>query len=237
MRRPALAVLALTMLALTGCSNQPVEPTPVAAPTSSGPSYTTTTSAPATPDELYLADFLDTPGLSSTMGDAELISLGRQVCDVMSYREYPREQLIAELGASKFGPVVMEVMVDAANLNLCPQYSFPSARAPAVAPPAPAEPEMTVSQGNALDQASSYLSYTAFSRTGLIDQLEYEGYTNDDATFAVDHVTVDWMVQAEKKAASYLDYTSFSRSGLIDQLEYEGFTSEQAEHGVDSVGL
>jgi hypothetical protein len=96
---------------------------------------------------------------------------------------------------------------------------------------------MTVSQENALDQADNYLSFSAFSRTGLIDQLEYEGYSTADSTFAVDNVTVDWMVQAEKKAQSYLDFTSFSRSGLIDQLEYEGFTADQAEHGADSVGL
>lgn len=96
---------------------------------------------------------------------------------------------------------------------------------------------MTVSQENALDQADSYLSYSAFSRTGLIDQLEYEGYSTADATFAVDNVTVDWMVQAERKAQSYLDFSSFSRSGLINQLEYEGLTSDQAEHGADSVGL
>ncbi|MBW0119566.1 Ltp family lipoprotein, partial [Pseudonocardia abyssalis] len=79
--------------------------------------------------------------------------------------------------------------------------------------------------------------FMAFSRSGLIKQLEFEGFSTADATFAVDTVDVDWMVQAEKSAQSYLDFTSFSRSGLIDQLEFEGFTSEQARHGADSVGL
>lgn len=96
---------------------------------------------------------------------------------------------------------------------------------------------MTVSQENALGSAESYLNFSAFSRSGLIAQLEFEEYSTADATFAVDTVAVDWMEQAEKKAQSYLDYSSFSRSGLIDQLEFEGFTPDEAEHGVNSVGL
>lgn len=95
----------------------------------------------------------------------------------------------------------------------------------------------TVSQSNAVNRAKSYLDYTAFSRQGLIEQLEYEGFSNADATYGADHSGADWMEQAAKKAESYLEYSSFSRSGLIDQLEYEGFTHEQAVHGVNSVGL
>jgi len=36
--------------------------------------------------------------------------------------------------------------------------------------------------------AQSYLDYSSFSRTGLIEQLEYEGYTHDQAVFGVDSV-------------------------------------------------
>src|SRR5699024_9778782 len=46
------------------------------------------------------------------------------------------------------------------------------------------------SQQNALDSAESYLSISAFSRSSLIDQLEFEGFSNADATWAVDNVTV-----------------------------------------------
>lgn len=96
--------------------------------------------------------------------------------------------------------------------------------------------ELTIGQTNALRKAASYLDYMAFSYSGLVDQLEYEGYSTDDATFAVDHCGADWNEQAAKKAQSYLDFMSFSRSGLIDQLLYEGFTQEQAEYGVSAVG-
>lgn len=99
----------------------------------------------------------------------------------------------------------------------------------------------TVAQQNAYRSAVSYLDYTAFSRTGLIGQLEYEGFSTGDAEFAIARLEaeggVDWNAQAAASAANYLDYTSFSRSGLIDQLIYEGFTPEQAEYGVSTTGL
>ena len=95
----------------------------------------------------------------------------------------------------------------------------------------------TVAQQNALRSAENYLDYTAFSRTGLIKQLEYEEYSTEDATWAVDRVTVDWNEQAAKSAKNYLEFSSFSRSGLIDQLIFEGFTQEQAVYGVSQTGL
>jgi hypothetical protein len=98
--------------------------------------------------------------------------------------------------------------------------------------------DLTTSQRNALATAASYLKTNmAFSYSGLVKQLEFEGFSNEDATFAVDHCGADWMEQAEKSAKSYLSFMSFSRSGLINQLEFEGFTAEQAAHGADSVGL
>jgi hypothetical protein len=102
--------------------------------------------------------------------------------------------------------------------------------------PAP-EPELTVAQEQAIGSAESYLRYSGFSRTGLIDQLEFEGFTSEDAEFAVDYLDVDWKEQAVRVAQGYLDYSHFSRQGLIDQLEFEGFTHKQAEHGANEVGL
>ena len=73
----------------------------------------------------------------------------------------------------------------------------------------------------------------AFSYSGLIEQLEYEGYSTEEATYAVDNCGADWKEQAAKKAEEYLKSMSFSKSGLIEQLEYEGFTHEQAVYGAD----
>ena len=94
-------------------------------------------------------------------------------------------------------------------------------------------PELTSGQENALRTADDYLAFSAFSRTGLIEQLEFEGYSNADASFAVDYLDVNWKEQAAKSAQQYLDMSGFSRSGLIEQLEFEGYTTEQATYGVD----
>ncbi|MBP3637441.1 MAG: Ltp family lipoprotein [Clostridia bacterium] len=96
---------------------------------------------------------------------------------------------------------------------------------------------VTIGQKNALRKAIDYLDYTAFSRSGLIDQLKFEGFTDSEATYGVDHCGADWNEQAILKARDYLDYTSFSRQGLIDQLEFEGFSNAQAVYGVDSCNV
>lgn len=95
---------------------------------------------------------------------------------------------------------------------------------------------ITMGQQNALRSALQYLNTMAFSKSGLIDQLEYEGYSTEEATYAVENCGADWNEQAAKSAQNYINTMSFSRSGLIDQLIYEGFTQEQAEYGVSAVG-
>ncbi|MCJ8505784.1 Ltp family lipoprotein [Kocuria flava] len=118
---------------------------------------------------------------------------------------------------------------------------------PATAESGPAEAETeadnaeqssaTVAQRNAIRSAENYIDFSAFSRSGLIDQLEFEGYSTADATFAVDSLDIDYNEQAAKSAANYLETSAFSRSGLIDQLMFEGYTAEQATYGVDQTGL
>lgn len=95
----------------------------------------------------------------------------------------------------------------------------------------------TLSQRNAVKKAESYLRYQAFSHDGLVDQLEFEGFSNADAVYGADNCGADWNEQAVKMAKSYLRFQSFSREGLIVQLEFEKFTHEQAVYGVDNSGL
>lgn len=98
------------------------------------------------------------------------------------------------------------------------------------------EGNLTLGQKNALSKAVSYLEWSAFSQSGLADQLEYEGFTPEEAAYAARNCGADWNEQAAKKAASYLEWSSFSRQNLIEQLEYEGFTHEQAVYGVTACG-
>lgn len=93
--------------------------------------------------------------------------------------------------------------------------------------------DTTSGMRNALKAAKNYLSVMPFSYEGLIEQLEYEGYSHSEAVYGADNCGADWYEQAVKSAENYLDIMAFSRSGLIEQLEYEGFTHDQAVYGVD----
>lgn len=93
----------------------------------------------------------------------------------------------------------------------------------------------TTGDKNALAQAEKYLNSMAFSKKGLQEQLEYEGYTSTESFYAVCNCGANWNEQAVSKARAYLRSGSFSRSALIEQLEYEGFTKDQAEYAASQV--
>jgi Host cell surface-exposed lipoprotein len=131
-------------------------------------------------------------------------------------------------------PEVRKATTALEDATVAPEESEP---AKAAEPAEPAEPAETAEQENARRSAESYIDTAAFSRSGLIAQLKYEGYSRADATYAVDAIAVDWNEQAAKSAQSYLDTSPFSRSGLIAQLKYEGFTQAQATYGVNAAGL
>ncbi|MGR9049752.1 Ltp family lipoprotein [Halobacillus faecis] len=99
------------------------------------------------------------------------------------------------------------------------------------------EDSITVSQKQAVAMAEHYINFMAFSKSGLIDQLEFEGFSTEDATYGVENITVDWQEQAVIKAEEYLDFMAFSRQGLIDQLVFEGFSQEHAAYAASQVGL
>lgn len=98
------------------------------------------------------------------------------------------------------------------------------------------ESTITLGMENALEKSKSYMELTGFSYQGMIDQLEYEKYTHEEAVYAADNCGADWKEEAVKKAKEYLNLTSFSRQGLIDQLKYDKFTEEEAEYAVDKIG-
>ena len=124
-----------------------------------------------------------------------------------------------------------------AGLLLVPVAATTVTAAPVTTTAHTAAVSTSVAQTQAIREAKSYLRYTSFSRTGLIEQLEYEGYGRKISARAVDSLKVNWNKQAAKEAKSYLRYTSFSHKGLYEQLRYEGYTASQAKYGVRSVGL
>jgi hypothetical protein len=127
--------------------------------------------------------------------------------------------------------------VNAAATTAAPTHNAAATHNAAPVATKPAKPALTTAQRNAAKQAQNYIDLTGFSRSGLIKQLAFDGFSTADATAGVDSINVDWMVQATRKAADYMALTAFSRSGLIKQLMFDGFTAAQAAHGADSVGL
>ena len=96
---------------------------------------------------------------------------------------------------------------------------------------------ITQSQIQASKKAKEYLNIMAFSAEGLIKQLEFDKFSEEDSEYAVEHCGANWKEQAKKKAKEYLSLMAFSHDRLVEQLEYDGFTEEEAEYGVSLVGL
>lgn len=95
-------------------------------------------------------------------------------------------------------------------------------------------------QQEAVDEGRDYLDSSAFSKQGLIDQLDSDygaQYKKKDAEKAVaflDKYEVNWNKQAVRAAKEYRESSHFSTQGLIDQLDsdYGGqFTHSQAVYG------
>ena len=95
----------------------------------------------------------------------------------------------------------------------------------------------TLSQRNAIRKAEDYLRFMAFSKIGLIEQLEFEGFSKEDATYAVNNISVDWNEQAYEKGQSYLNMMGFSEDGLREQLEFEGFTKSEIDYAINKIGF
>ncbi len=160
----------------------------------------------------------------------------------------PNNQVISQTPAAGTPGVAggaVSVILSSGPAQPAPAAPAPVEAAPQPKPAAPAEPEpvapveprFSVSEQNAIESAESYLNFSAFSKKGLIKQLEFEGFSNADANVAVANISVNWKAQAVKSAQAYLEFSSFSRSSLIDQLKFEGFTSAQARYAATQVGL
>ena len=96
--------------------------------------------------------------------------------------------------------------------------------------------EVTLGMKNALSSANSYLDILSFSYQALIEQLEYEKYSHEEAVYAANNCGANWYEQALDSAKSYLDIMSFSYPELVEQLLYEKYTYDQAVYAVNNCG-
>jgi len=97
--------------------------------------------------------------------------------------------------------------------------------------------EPTIEQKNALRKAESYSSTMNMSKQGIYNQLtsSFEGFSAEDAQYAVDNLNADYNANALAKAKSYQQTMSMSKNAIYNQLTstFEGFTAEQAQYAID----
>lgn len=99
--------------------------------------------------------------------------------------------------------------------------------------------EPTKSMKNALKKAESYSETFHMSKQGIYEQLtsEYgEGFTKEEAQYAIDNLNVNYNENALEKAKSYQDTLNMSKKAIYEQLisKYgEGFTKEEAQYAID----
>ena len=96
---------------------------------------------------------------------------------------------------------------------------------------------LPIEKRSAIEKAQSYISCMPLSPNGLYDQLLFEGFSEEDSQFAIDHLIVDWDEMCYETAVSYVtNIGGFSKKSLIHQLEYDGFTKKQAKKAVKRLG-
>lgn len=97
----------------------------------------------------------------------------------------------------------------------------------------------TQSELNALNKAQSYSDHQYMSKNRLYQQLTSpygEGFSAEEAQYAINHVKADWNYNALQKGKSYYTRQNMSKSRVYQQLVSpygEDFTPEQAQYAVD----
>ncbi|MBR0282070.1 MAG: Ltp family lipoprotein [Oscillibacter sp.] len=98
----------------------------------------------------------------------------------------------------------------------------------------------------ALRKAKGYLEAITYTPEELIDQLEYDKFTPEEAMYAAtmaiepdnDLPGMSESMTATEAVMNYLQYFPMSRQALIDQLSnLEGYSVEEATAGVDASGV
>lgn len=93
----------------------------------------------------------------------------------------------------------------------------------------------------ALKAAETYSSTMKMSKQGIYDQLISkvgEGFSEEEAQYAIDNIDANWKENALKKAEMYTDEMDISDSKVYDKLissAGEKFTKEEAQYAIDNL--
>lgn len=88
---------------------------------------------------------------------------------------------------------------------------------------------------NAIESAEAYSNVFAYSKKELIEQLKYEGFSEDIAECAAKSINANWKENCVRSAYSYLEIISYSKKELIEQLDYVGFTPEEIDYAINQI--
>ncbi|MDE5768644.1 MAG: Ltp family lipoprotein [Oscillospiraceae bacterium] len=91
------------------------------------------------------------------------------------------------------------------------------------------------SKNEVLQCALQFIEFSDYSYNGLVEILEFQGYSHEEAMYAADNCEADWNAEAIESAEGYLKVRNFSKEELINQLLSVGYTQEQAEYGANAV--
>lgn len=98
----------------------------------------------------------------------------------------------------------------------------------------------TDKQKDAYDSARDYYAYNHLSEKGFQEQLEFEGYSEEEIQYALKRLNPDYNKMAVRCAKAYYDSKyAMSAQGIYDSLvdEWEGFTPDQAQYAIDHLGV
>lgn len=99
----------------------------------------------------------------------------------------------------------------------------------------------TVEDKNALAKAASYSEIMHMSKASIYDQLTSsygEGFSQEAAQYAIDHLVADYKKNALEKAKNYQSTMHMSRQAIYEQLTSnygEKFTAEEAQYAIDNL--
>ena len=88
---------------------------------------------------------------------------------------------------------------------------------------------------NAIESAEAYSNVFAYSKKELIEQLKYDGFSEDIAECAAKSINANWKENCVRSAHSYLEIISYSKEELIHQLDYVGFTAEEIDYAMNKI--
>ena len=97
--------------------------------------------------------------------------------------------------------------------------------------------KLPIEKRAAIEAAINYIYCCDMSPVKLYEQLIFEGFSEENSEFAVNHIDTDFDEECYNMAYSYVvNIGGFSKQSLIDQLVFEGFTEKQAKKAVKRLG-